>query len=115
MDISSIKRERIVLLAEYTSMTYRQITANAGVGLASVSMVIKQKWTSEEMEMWSQEENDSYGRSITGPLVSVTGIIKSYQYIDMLSTHMITEIQRCIHPIRVLLNKISHRAKLPNK
>jgi len=43
MDTSPTKREQIIVLAENTSMTYRQIAVNAGVGLDSVCRVIKQK------------------------------------------------------------------------
>ena len=43
MGISQAKRERIIVLAEYSSMTYRQIAVNDGVGLGSVNRIIKKK------------------------------------------------------------------------
>jgi len=51
MDISLTKRERIIVLAEHTSMTYRQIAEIAGVGLGSVSRIIKKKQQTGTMDI----------------------------------------------------------------
>ena len=59
MDISPTKRERIIVLAENTSMTYRQIAENAGVGLASVSRVIKQNQRTRSIDI---KRKGNFGR-----------------------------------------------------
>jgi len=55
MDISQAKRERIIVLAEHTSMTYWQIAENAEVVLGSISRIIKKKQQMGAMDIKRKE------------------------------------------------------------
>ena len=70
MDISPTKRERIIVLRENTSMTYRQIAANAGVGLASVCRVIKQNQRTESIDI-KRKGNCGRKRKTTAQMIEI--------------------------------------------
>ena len=70
MDISSTKCEDIIVIAEHTSMTYRQIAANIGIGLASATRVIKQQQRTKAMDnrrkgKCGRKRKQQHGRAIS--------------------------------------------------